>query len=252
MQDDRLYDEKELEKSWLLSYSDLITLLFIIVILIAAMYTAQVKQQQQELQQKATQTTENAEIAKAEQAVAEMKKKTLEAEIRELSAKRDVVAIGAGQQPEQDVDSNMQVVKEKVGEALQEFHIPFAEESDGVMIRLPENLLFASGSAELAPDGLKIVDKLADVLQKFPHQVRIEGHTDDTPITRSQYVANWDLSLTRAKAVMQEFVQERGLSPSRFTVAGYGETKPLVANTSEKNRAQNRRVEITVLSEQIE
>ncbi|XOS91637.1 flagellar motor protein MotB [Brevibacillus laterosporus] len=82
--------------------------------------------------------------------------------------------------------------------------------------------------------------------------MRIEGHTDDTPITKSQYVANWDLSLARAKAVMQEFVQERGLSPSRFIVAGFGETKPLVANTTEKNRIQNRRVEITVLSEQTE
>ncbi|WPS87566.1 OmpA family protein [Brevibacillus halotolerans] len=251
MQDDRLYDEKELEKSWLLSYSDLITLLFIIVIIIAAMYSAQVKQQQQELQQKASETTEKAEIAKAEQAVAEMKKKALEAEIRELSAKRDVKAIGAEQQDE-PVERNIQVVKEKVGEALQEFHIPFVEQSDGVMIRLPENLLFASGSADLAPDGQKVIDRLADVLQKFPHQVRIEGHTDDSPITKNQYVANWDLSLARAKAVMQEFVQERGLSPARFIVAGFGETKPLVENTTEKNRQQNRRVEITVLSEQTE
>mgnify|MGYP002413129985 FL=1 len=139
-----------------------------------------------------------------------------------------------------------------MGEALQEFHIPFVEQSDGVMIRLPENLLFASGSADLAPDGQKVIDRLADVLQKFPHQVRIEGHTDDSPITKSQYVANWDLSLARAKAVMQEFVQERGLSPARFIVAGFGETKPLVENTTEKNRQQNRRVEITVLSEQTE
>ncbi|WP_309241971.1 flagellar motor protein MotB [Brevibacillus daliensis] len=254
MQDDRLYDEKELEKSWLLSYSDLITLLFILVVIIAAMYTSEVKEQQAILEQEQKETAEQAELVEAEQAVTELQKQALEEEIHKLTVKRDQLALEAGQfEPEklepENVDNNMNVVKENVGAALKEFDIPFEESAEGVVVRLPEQLLFTSGSAILQEEGEKVVDKLSYVLEKFPHRVRIEGHTDDSPIVHSNYVANWELSLDRAKAVMHKIVQERGLSPSRFTVAGYGESKPLVDNTTSENRAKNRRVEIVILGE---
>ncbi|MGF9823811.1 OmpA family protein [Brevibacillus agri] len=116
-------------------------------------------------------------------------------------------------------------------------------------IRLPEKILFASGSADLQEQGKEVVGTVARVLQRYEYKVRIEGYTDDVPISRSAYKSNWELSSARAIAVMREMVDAYSLPASRFTVAGLGEYRPLVDNSNEENRARNRRVEVIILAE---
>ncbi|MCK9909485.1 OmpA family protein, partial [Microbacteriaceae bacterium K1510] len=134
--------------------------------------------------------------------------------------------------------------------ALQEMNVPFEETGEGLMVRLPEKVLFNSGSAELEMEGKKTIASLAEVLQRFPQRVRIEGYTDDVPVKHSKYNSNWELSAARAISVMREMVDSHGLPASRFMVAGWGAYKPLVDNSNEENRARNRRVEIVILAEQ--
>jgi chemotaxis protein MotB len=110
-----------------------------------------------------------------------------------------------------------------------------------------EELGFASGSADPKPSMLQVLDSLAAILKQLPHDVRIEGHTDDVPINTPLFRSNWHLSVARAVNVAYYLIEQHGLVPEKVSVAGYGEFRPLAPNTSEENRARNRRVDIVIM-----
>ncbi|MFY0543175.1 OmpA family protein [Brevibacillus sp. H7] len=254
MQDERLYDEKELEKSWLISYSDLFTLLFVIIVIIAAAHSAKIQVKLDEV--KKAEADQQATLEESHKTVdlLTLQKLQLEREIHLLEAKRRelVSSIEAiGNRPD-EAQRDMDTVKTQLSSALQELNIDFEETGEGLMVRLPESVLFASGSAELEEKGKSIVGTIAGVLERFSHRVRIEGYTDDVPVVHSPYRSNWELSSARAIAVMREMVDGHGLPASRFTVAGMGEYNPLLDNSNEQNRARNRRVEIVILADKVE
>jgi len=76
----------------------------------------------------------------------------------------------------------------------------------------------------------------------------VEGNTDNVPISTPQYPTNWELSTARAIGVARYLVEKDGLDPTRVSVAGYGEFRPRVPNTTDENRQQNRRVDIVLLN----
>lgn len=251
MHDDRLYDEKELEKSWLISYSDLFTLLFVIIVIIAATHSAQIKVQLDEVQKvEAAQEASLKETLESKDML-ELQKLELRREIGQLETRREVLTstIQSKQTEADEAIRNMDTVKTQLAAALHELNISFEETAEGLVIRLPENVLFTNGSAELEQGGKQVVAKVARVLQRFSQKVRIEGYTDNVPIARSLYRSNWELSSARAISVMREMVDEYNLSASRFMVAGWGENNPLVDNSNDENRARNRRVELVILAE---
>lgn len=115
----------------------------------------------------------------------------------------------------------------------------------GIVVRYDGRVLFRSGSAELSVDSDVILAATAEVLQLVDNHVDIEGHTDDIP-TGGSWISNWELSAARAAAVVR-WMESFGSIPSRRLAAvGMGETRPLVANDSNENRAQNRRVEVVI------
>lgn len=118
---------------------------------------------------------------------------------------------------------------------------------DGVVISLSGNVLFDSGRADLKPEGLVLLDALAERLAQLPNEVRIEGHTDNVPIETDLYPSNWELSAARATTVAR-YLAEHGVDPRRLIAAGYGEYRPVASNDTREGRARNRRVDIVVLS----
>jgi chemotaxis protein MotB len=120
----------------------------------------------------------------------------------------------------------------------------------GLVITIREAGVFQIGSADLSPAARAVLREVADAMQDVQNPVRVEGHTDDVPIHTSRFSSNWELSTARATTVIAFFVQERGLSPTRFSAAGYAEFHPRVASNSADARAQNRRVDIVILNEQ--
>ncbi len=114
------------------------------------------------------------------------------------------------------------------------------------------DLYFESGSATLSPDG---VARLAEVAQTINSQypdrkIRVEGHTDSNPIgpsLKTTYPSNWELSGSRAAAVVRHFQWTHGMDPVRFEVVGYGHYRPVAPNSTAEGRRQNRRVRIAVL-----
>ena len=115
-----------------------------------------------------------------------------------------------------------------------------------IIVRVRGNALFESGSAELDQGAMSILDEITRVLFDYPdYNINIKGHTDDVPISTEKFPSNWELSAIRATTVLKHLIK-RGIQPERLTATGYGKIMPLVPNTSEENRAMNRRVEFVL------
>lgn len=139
-------------------------------------------------------------------------------------------------------------VKEFVQENRLDSTIEIAQNEKGVVLQLKDNILFQSGQAELKTESSEILDKINTLISIMPNSVIIEGHTDNIPISNSKFKDNWDLSSIRATNVLRYFTEIKQQDPTKFRAAGYGEYKPKVENNSDENRAQNRRVNIIIES----
>lgn len=113
-------------------------------------------------------------------------------------------------------------------------------------ITMPMDNVFDSGKAVVKPLGKEWLSTLVEALKdKNYKEIKVEGHTDDTPI-KGTYPSNWELSSARASDAVRYMVQ-RGLDGSKIAVVGYAETRPIADNNSKENRAKNRRIEITII-----
>src|SRR3954454_21270490 len=111
---------------------------------------------------------------------------------------------------------------------------------------LTDRVFFDSGSATLKPEALGILDKIAVILgAEHQHPIVVEGHTDSQPISGSQYPSNWELSGGRAAAVVRLFAGQ-GVMQRRLSFEGYGSNEPLATNSTTSGRSKNRRVEVVL------
>ena len=119
----------------------------------------------------------------------------------------------------------------------------------GVQVSLSDQFLFASGSAMLQPGGQRALYRIAEMVRDNVPAIAVEGHTDSVPLRGGIYRDNWGLSAARA-AVVASFLQDSGrIEPIRLQAVGYGETRPVMPNSTPENRALNRRVDLVLLSQ---
>ncbi len=102
-----------------------------------------------------------------------------------------------------------------------------------------------SGSADIKPEIHAVLEKVSKLLSTAPGRITIEGHTDNVPISSPKYSSNWELSTARAASMVHFFI-EKGLDPTKFSIAGYAEFRPLESNATEEGRQKNRRVEVVI------
>ena len=120
-----------------------------------------------------------------------------------------------------------------------------------IVIRIHGKLLFPTGSTRLNKRAEPILDDIISILKEYAeYSINIKGHTDNVPISTPQYASNWELSAIRATTVLRYLIKS-GVNPKRLTATGFGDMFPRVPNTSEKNRAINRRVEFVLEKENI-
>jgi chemotaxis protein MotB len=122
-------------------------------------------------------------------------------------------------------------------------------EERGLVVSIQDTLLFDSGSADITPRAKAILDKVATVLASTPNQIRVEGHTDNLPIHTAQFPNNWVLSVIRATNVV-EILQNDGIPPGQLSATGYGQYRPIASNDTAAGRAQNRRIDLVILRAQ--
>ena len=116
-----------------------------------------------------------------------------------------------------------------------------------IVINLPNNVLFKTGSANLNPEGQEALTQIGGVLKQFSdRRFQIEGHSDNVPIKSSRFPSNWELSTARALSVVH-LLTEMGVNPENISAAGFGEFRPRADNGDEDGRKLNRRIEIVML-----
>lgn len=116
----------------------------------------------------------------------------------------------------------------------------------GIVLVLEEKVLYETAEARILPTAYPFLDKVGTLLTKIPNLVKVEGHTDNRPISTEKFPSNWELSAARASSVIRYLVAEHELDSERFVAVGYGDTRPIVPNTSSENFQKNRRVEIVI------
>jgi len=127
--------------------------------------------------------------------------------------------------------------------------VKFRVETRGLVVSIvTDQVLFDTGKADLRPIGRQVLDAIAPVLRGLPNDISVEGHTDNVPITGGPFASNWELSAIRATTVLRYLVSNDGLPEDRMSATGYADTRPLVPNDTPEHRQQNRRVDIVVLS----
>ena len=120
-----------------------------------------------------------------------------------------------------------------------------------IEVEIKTDILYPSGSAQLAPNAVDVIQRLGDALAPFPNSIRVEGHTDNKPIKTVAFYSNWELSAARAGSVVR-VLQSHGVAPERLAVIGYGEQRPVQGNDTEQGRNANRRVVVVILSTELQ
>ena len=122
-------------------------------------------------------------------------------------------------------------------------------ERRGLVISLPQAILFTSGEDRILPDALPVVSEIADVIASVPNKVALVGHADSIPIHNKRFRNNWELSSARSLSLLELLSTRYGIPESRLSVQSYGAYDPKDSNETEAGRAENRRVEILLLDE---
>jgi len=224
------------EERWLLTYSDLITLLFVLFVVMYAISTTDTRKFVALMQ--SVSAAFNADVMSGNQAIS-------------ISNGQDMtVTQSTSDTGTSPVQSDLQAVKAAledyaIGQGLGgEVEVGMAPQ--GIVIRLNDALLFTSGRAHLDDHALNLIQKIVEIVKPLPNKIRVEGNTDDQQPDGVLFSNNWDLSTARALAVL-EAMQSMGVDPSRLSALGNAQYNPIVPNTDDASRAKNRRVDIVLI-----
>ena len=226
---------EEPDERWVLSYADLVTLLFGLFILLFA----SADQNREKFFQLATglSTAFNVPINDGRMTDSPFFEGGTgilpEFSTREMTIENDLAFIRA-QVRELSIEGGV------LGQIL------VTRDEDRIVIRLADNLLFPSASADIRTEALPLLDIVAAVVNGLDNALRIEGHTDSIPVATERYPTNWELSSARATAVLRR-LEEAGVDPERMHAAGWGQYQPVAENATPEGRAINRRADIVIL-----
>lgn len=138
-------------------------------------------------------------------------------------------------------------VRNAMGDLISKNLVVVRQSEFSLEIEIRTDILFPSGVAQISASATPVLQQLADIFRPFPNPIRIEGHTDNVPISTTAFPSNWQLSAARAASVVALFMQN-GVDPTRMSVAGFGEYHPAASNDTADGRNRNRRVKIVVLA----
>lgn len=144
----------------------------------------------------------------------------------------------------------LKVLSEELKKEIAAGKIQISMQARGLVVSFNQAALFAPGEDVISPDAYEGLQKVAAAISKMSNPVRLEGHTDSTPIRTARFRSNWDLSAARSIAILEILSDKYGVLRNRLSVAGYADTAPIASNENEEGRARNRRADIVILNEQ--
>ncbi len=153
----------------------------------------------------------------------------------------------------EQVTQQQRQIEDQMRAAIQSKDITISELQGKLTVNILDRVLFASGEADLKPEGEHVLAQVASVLNQHTNrQIYVIGHTDNVPIRASafsRYPSNWELSTARATAAVRYLTEKAGVDSAQLAAVGYGEFHPIADNSTAEGRARNRRIAIVVLPE---
>ena len=151
-------------------------------------------------------------------------------------------------------DNKMEAVKQNVDNYLKKNSLSSSVSTKiderGLAVSLNSTLLFDVGKANVISASTKKLISIGKILNSVNNYIRIEGHTDSTPISNNEFSSNWQLSAIRATNVTELLISQSGINPKRISAVAYGENRPIANNNTQLEKAKNRTVDIIILSSQ--
>jgi chemotaxis protein MotB len=238
------HEEHENHERWVISYADLVTLLFALFVVLYA-----------------SSKVDNNKLAETTESMRWALNFKGEGGITKLSIFKGPPTEGGcvtsmGTNPfNNPVDRKvLEQQRKKLERALKPFlmerprnpNIAFELEHGKLRLRLAAQRFFDPASASLRPESIAVLDAIAAEVAESKMNLRVEGHTDDEPIKTTRFRSNWDLSASRAATVVSYLEQAHGIDATRLMAAGHGSQRPLVPNDTTEHREMNRRIEIVL------
>jgi len=247
---------------WLVSYADFITLLFaFFVVLYASEQVDQRKVGRLALAIQVAFQELGVFPASTTQVPVDMNEPMPFSSVQAIENAKHNTELGRISSPPEDSltaaseEANLTTLQTELQQALQreiaQHTVALHREVEGLVISLREFGFFDSGSAALKPSALPALDRIASILAVRTCRLRIEGHTDNIPIHTAQMASNWELSTARSTELVRLLIVRYRFPPGRLAAAGYAEYHPIASNNTAQGRAQNRRVDVVILSAQI-
>lgn len=148
--------------------------------------------------------------------------------------------------PEKQLAQYEKVLREKIKEMkdMKPGDLVYVKGKKELRLRVGAKAVFPAGSADIQPQFLESLDKIAEFAKTNKMDIIVEGHTDDRPISSAVYPSNWELSVGRASRVIRYFNEKHGIPKEKLSASGYADTRPIGNNNTPEGREQNRRIEI--------
>lgn len=227
--------EHENHERWLITYSDMITLLLVFFIVLYSM--SQVQQIKFNALINSLKTAFHGQTILNNQQVPTSQN----LQLPPVPKKKD------SQENEKKLDQLYVKMENLIKENHLQQIIELVNIPRGVQITFKDKILFDTASADIKSGAKPILEKIGVLLKELPNDISVEGHTDNRPISSAEFPSNWELSGARARSVMYYLINNDQIKPERMSFVGYGQYKPRVKNDTPEHRQMNRRVNIIVL-----
>ena len=235
--------EHENHDRWLISYADFITLLFAFFVVMYAM--SSVNESKYQIFSASLTSAFGKQIVKPDAIVPASKQDLL---LKSLVDRRNAKLAQQQQEAMQDIAKKINQVMSAL---VKNGQVSVMQTNRGVAVEINASVLFNQGDATLQGGAINTLVDVAKVLEPVDLDIEVEGHTDDIPIATEQFPSNWELSSARASSVVRLFI-EHGLMPKNLKAIGSAANHPVTSNDTADERAQNRRIIVTILSPIIE
>jgi chemotaxis protein MotB len=140
------------------------------------------------------------------------------------------------------------LLEERLAREISASHIEIRPDARGLVIMLKDGAFFRPGDDEILPEAYGPIDEIARAIAPLHNLISVEGHSDAKAIHNARFGDNWELSSARGLSLLRYLTKRFGIAQDRLAVAAYADTRPLADNSSASGRAQNRRVDIVILS----
>lgn len=242
---------------WLVSYADFITLLFAVFVVLYAMGQSdkkKVEEIMQAIQQSFGMATAGATAPKVNvipsQAITVIPSLKPEIKVAPVGRTR------SGQTKTRAEEKDFRQIKASVEAYLvkqgAQNKVTLEITRRGLIVSLKEAGFFNSGQANIKADAYELINTIAEVMTQYNNPLRLEGHTDNVPISTSQFASNWELSTARATNGLKYLLKNFDVDPNKISATGYAEFRPIADNATVEGRARNRRVDLVMLSGEAE